>query len=54
MFSVFDYIAARPALAAVLSALALLDLSNCIRLAHADWPVPAITAFACAFMVREV
>ena len=52
MIAAFDFIAKRPRLAAVLSALALLDMSNCIRLAHDDWPIPAIAAFGLACLVR--
>lgn len=49
-----EYIAARPMLAATLSALSLLDLSNCIRLGHADWPIPAFAAFGLACLVKPI
>jgi hypothetical protein len=48
----YDYIAARPLLAAVLSALSLFDASNCIKLGHADWFVPACLALVLARMVK--
>lgn len=52
LVAIFDFIAARPRLAAVLSAISLLDLSRCIALGHSDWPIPAVTAFGLACLVR--
>jgi len=52
MVKVFDWIAERPRMAALFSALALLDMSNCIRLGHSDWFIPAFVAFSLAYMVK--
>lgn len=52
MIALFDYIARRPMLAAVLSAAALLDASNCVRLGHVDWFIPAGVALVLACLVK--
>lgn len=52
MDAIIAYLLKRPMLCAVLSFLALVDMANCIRLEHLDWPIPAFAAWGAAYMVR--
>jgi hypothetical protein len=53
MDEIIAYLLKRPMLCAALSVLALVDMANCIRLEHMDWPIPAIAAFSMACLVQR-
>lgn len=47
------FVMERPRLAAALSGLSLVDMSNCIAHRHSDWWFPAVVAFGLACLVRR-
>ena len=51
--AILVFVAGRPFLAAALSVGSLADCSNCIRLGHTDWWLPAVAAVAFACLVKQ-